>query len=105
MVEVGGTKGESQKVSVDANLSETLKSFAKEDGFDFSGISYVTEKDEKGKTKKDKDGKPIFVMVDGKPKTIAINESSAKVNSAVSQYVNIAVKKLIAEREALTKER
>lgn len=95
----GGEKGEVIKVSIPEDLAEILKGFAKEDGYDFTGISYVTEKDAEGKTKKDKDGKPIFKKdKDGKPVTVKVEVSTAKVNSAISQYTIIAVKKLIDER-------
>ena len=98
MVDLAEQKGEKDKISLDSGLAEQLKQFAKEDGFDFTGISYVTEKDAKGKAKKTPDGKPVFVMENGKPKKIDVVESRAKVNTAISAYVNIAVKKLIASR-------
>ena len=100
MVNMAEQKADKDKVSLDSGLAEILKGYAKEDGFDFTGISYVTEKDKDGKTKKDKDGKPIFVIENGKPKAVAVEVSTAKVNSAISAYVTIAVKKLIAERTA-----
>ncbi len=96
------TMSEAGKVSLDSGLAERLKDFAIEDGFDFSGISYVTVKTADGKTKKTADGKPVFVMENGKPKTVPIAESVAKVNAAISLYVKIAVKKLIAERNEKT---
>jgi hypothetical protein len=108
MVSLTPKKGEKSvvRIAVDSTLADILKGFAKSDGYDFAGISYVTVK-ENGKTKHDKDGKPVFVMVkgtDGKmhPKTENVAESIAKVHSAISDYVTVAVKKLIAERETKT---
>ena len=98
MVNLTAAKGEVVKISISEEQAEALKSYALEDGYDFSGISYITQKDADGKTKKDKDGKPIFVLENGKPKTITVEESTAKVNSAVSDYVTVAVKMLMEKR-------
>ncbi len=99
MVDISGKKDTStaEKIAVTGDLADILKRFALEDGYDLTGISYVTEKTTDGKTKQ-KDGKPVFVMENGKPKTIAIAESKAKIHSAISDYVDIAVRRLIASR-------
>lgn len=102
---VAEKKGKSfEKIALDANLANALKGYAKADGFVFEGVRFVTEKTADGKTKQDKAGKPIFVMENGKPKKTTVPESTARVNSAISQYVEIAVRKLIAEREEASKE-
>jgi len=98
MEKVGMSKGEGIKVSVSAELAKILKAFAIEDGYDFTGVSYVTEKDAKGKTKRDAKGKPVFVLEDGKPKKVDVPESTAKINSAVSDYVNVGTNLLIESR-------
>lgn len=100
MVDVGKPEsGNAVKVSVDSGLAEILENFAIEDGFDFTGITYITEKDKDGKTKKDNTGKPVFVKdKEGKIKTEKVERSQAKVNSAISQYVDVAIKSLIKSR-------
>lgn len=100
MVKVGKSKGMKsvERIALDSQLANTLKEFALLDGYDFTGVSYVTVKDNLGKTKHDKDGKPVFVMVAGKPKTETVTESVAKVHSAISDYVEVAVKALIELR-------
>lgn len=89
-----------EKVSLDADLMQDLTAFAKEDGMSFQGISYLTEKDASGKTKKDKDGKPVYQLdKDGNKKTVAVETSKAKVNAAVSKYVNAVVAIYVANRK------
>lgn len=95
--------GNSEKVAISAEQFDVLRQFAKEDGFDLTGVSYVTIKDANGKTKKDKDGKPIFKMVNGKKETITVAESKAKLNDAVASYVSVAVNMLIAYRAEVAK--
>lgn len=100
MVDIGKQEtGKTVKVSLVSSLAEQLEDFAKEDGFDFSGSTYETEKDEKGKTKKDKQGKPVYILENGKPKKKTVERSQTKVNSALSQYVEVAVKYLISARK------
>lgn len=104
MEEVGkAKKGEKVRVAIPADLAEKVKAIALEDGYSFEGISYVTEKDTKGKTKKDKEGKPIFKLdKDGKKVTEKVANSTGKINSAVADYVAVALKNLIADRKAVT---
>lgn len=99
MVDIGSQKSEQVKVGLTSVYAETLKRYATEDGYDFTGVSYVTEKDAKGNTKKDADGKPVFVTENGKIKTVQIENSTAKINSAIADYVNVAVHQFIAKRE------
>lgn len=93
-----------EKISIKAEQYAKLKQYSQEDGFDFTGVSYVTEKDAKGNTKKDANGKPIFVYVteNGKKikKTITVPVSVAKVNSAIMQYVEVAIDAFIAKRDS-----
>lgn len=99
MVKLGTNKGEKAKVTVSAELAEKLTEFAKQDGYDFSGVSYETMKDAKGKTRKDSKGKPMFVQENGKPKKITVPVSKGKVNTAISDYVNVAIRLLIEKRK------
>lgn len=99
MEEVSKKKGDAVKVSVNAELATKLEAFATEDGYSFEGISYVTQKDKDGKTKKGTDGKPLFVMESGKVKVVTIERSQAKVNSAIADYVNAGINLLIENRE------
>lgn len=95
-------KGGIVKISLVGNLASQLKAIAKEDGYSFKGISYVTKKDKEGNTLKDKDGNPMYELdKDNKPKTIAVEESHAKVTNAIGQYVEIAVKLYIAGRNSV----
>lgn len=100
MEEIKGRKGqETERIAIPSDLYVALKKFAKEDGMSFKGISYLTVKDENGKTKKDKDGKPIFQLdKDGNKKSVEVEESVSKVNSAVALYVIAAVQIFVAQR-------
>ncbi len=93
-----------EKIALEADLAQSLKEFAIADKIPLNGISYLTEKDAEGKTKKDADGKPVFQTdKDGKKKTVAITESSAKVNSAISMYVNAVIAIFVASRHVREK--
>lgn len=99
MVEAKRKAGNTIKVNLDIELYETLKRYAKEDGFDFTGISYETEKDKDGKTKKNAKGEPIFKLdKDGNKVTHKVEVSQGKVNSAVAQYLAVAVRDFITSR-------
>ena len=102
MVDISTKKGERsvERIAIDSKLATALKQYAIEDGYSFTGVSYVTEKTADGKTKHDKDGKPVFIMENGKPKKVAVEASAAKVNSAIADYVAVAVRKLIDQRES-----
>ena len=90
-----------ERIAIDGATAAKLVAFAQADGYDLTGISYVTEKDKDGKTKKDKDGNPVFVMVEGKKKVIVIPVSVAKSHSAVADYVAVAIEQFITNREKL----
>lgn len=88
-----------ERIPIDAELVKTLKGFAVEDGISLKGVSYLTEKDAQGKTKKDKDGKPVFQLdKDGKKKSVEVAESQAKVNSAIALYANEAIRQFVVLR-------
>lgn len=90
---------EIERVGIPVELYNALRDFAKEDGYHLSGIRLITQKDAKGKTIK-KNGKPVYVMDGEKPKAEIIIESRGKTNSAVSDYVQVAIRRLIALRRA-----
>lgn len=87
-----------EKISIHTDLYHTLLDYAKQDGFDLTGVTYVTQKDKDGKTIK-KNGKPVFVMKDGKPVKQEVAISKGKANSAVNQYVEVAIRMLITNRK------
>lgn len=87
-------------VGLDAGLCEQLRKFAEEDNWDFSGVTYITVKDAEGKTKKDKDGNPVYKLdKDGKQVTEKVEISKAKVTNAIRNYAEIAIKEFISARE------
>jgi len=104
MVPLSVAKAESQEagvkyISIPATVADQLLRFAKEDGWDFSGVSYVTLKDKDGKTRKDATGNPVYKKdKDGKVETVAIPESKAKMTGAIRSYVEIAIKDFITAR-------
>jgi hypothetical protein len=103
MAEVTKEKQEAgyERFSISADLCDTLKNFAKMDGWDFSGTSQVTLKDSEGKTRKDKDGNTLYKKdKDGNIETIKVAESKAKVTNAIKTYIEIAIRDFIAAREA-----
>jgi len=101
------------RVGVDASLAERLKGFAKEDGYSFEGVKYLTKTakgaDGKMHTQKDsKTGKPLFQMEKGKDgkehiKTEKVAVSVGKVNSALADYVRVAIGMLVESRKATKK--
>ena len=101
MEEVSSHKAtNNEPIRIPDDIFITLKNFAKADGIDLSGVSFVTVKTADGKTKKDKDGKPVFVMEDGKKLVIPIVESTAKAHSAVREYIVSLLMIYIAGRKA-----
>lgn len=101
MINVSQKSRDTLKVALDVEQYTTLKRYALEDGFDLAGISYETEKDKAGNTKKNTDGTVIFKLdKDGNRVSHVVAESTGKTNNAIAQYVKIAVSALIAVREA-----
>jgi hypothetical protein len=92
------SKSKTAKVSISTTQFETLRNYAQRDGYDLSGVSYDVEKDQHGKTRHDKDGKVIFKLKDGKKIIRTVAESQGKVNSAVADYVSVAISLFIARQ-------